>query len=81
MDGLDESSFRGGFILEKIIGPLSSGHLELRTTDPDDNPSVTFNYFANPRDLERCVKGVKTIERVIKTKAFSRFRCYTTIFL
>ncbi|XP_020084497.1 protein HOTHEAD-like isoform X3 [Ananas comosus] len=74
MDGLDESSFRGGFILEKIIGPLSSGHLELRTTDPDDNPSVTFNYFADPRDLERCVKGVKTIERVIKTKAFSRFR-------
>ena len=42
------TTIRGGVILEKIDGPLSSGHLELENTDPDDNPSVTFNFFKEP---------------------------------
>lgn len=68
------SSMRGGFILEKIMGPLSTGHLDLKNKNPDDNPSVTFNYFKEPEDLQRCVKGIETIEKVIQSKAFSRFR-------
>jgi choline dehydrogenase len=73
MSQLNESAFRGGFILEKIIGPLSTGHLELRNRNPDDNPSVTFNYFSNPEDLRRCVAGLSVIERVIQSKAFENF--------
>ncbi|KAJ8526866.1 hypothetical protein K7X08_029343 [Anisodus acutangulus] len=45
MSALDDAAFKGGFILEKIMGPLSTGHLVLRTRNPNDNPSVTFNYF------------------------------------
>ncbi|KAG9453193.1 hypothetical protein H6P81_006097 [Aristolochia fimbriata] len=71
---LDAAAFRGGFILEKIPGPLSTGHLELRTRNPNDNPSVTFNYFKDPRDLEACVEGVRVIEKVIESNAFSKFR-------
>lgn len=74
METQDEAAFRGGFILEKIMGPLSSGHLELRTRNPNDNPLVTFNYFQDPRDLERCVKGLSTVEKIIESKAFSPFR-------
>ncbi|KAF5460742.1 hypothetical protein F2P56_020589 [Juglans regia] len=74
MDKLDEAAFRGGFILEKITGPMSTGHLELQTLNPNDNPSVTFNYFKDPLDLQRCVQGLSTIERVIESKAFSKFR-------
>ncbi|RDY02376.1 Protein HOTHEAD, partial [Mucuna pruriens] len=74
MENLEQAAFRGGFILEKIMGPISSGHLELRTRNPNDNPSVTFNYFQDPRDLERCVKGLGTIEKIIESKAFSPFR-------
>ncbi|XP_052133811.1 protein HOTHEAD-like [Oryza glaberrima] len=70
---LDRRAFRGGFILEKILGPVSSGHVELRTTDPRANPSVTFNYFREAEDLERCVHGIETIERVIQSRAFSNF--------
>ncbi|XP_006652668.1 protein HOTHEAD-like [Oryza brachyantha] len=73
MSQLDDTAFRGGFILEKILGPLSTGHLELRNRNPDDNPSVTFNYFAHPEDLRRCVAGVAVIERVIQSKAFVNF--------
>nr|KYP56477.1 Protein HOTHEAD [Cajanus cajan] len=74
MNNLDEAAFRGGFILEKIMGPISRGHLELRSRDPNDNPLVTFNYFQDPRDLERCVKGLTTVEKIIESKAFSKFR-------
>ncbi|OIT34073.1 protein hothead [Nicotiana attenuata] len=70
----DKSTFRGGFILEKIMGPLSTGHLELRTRNPNDNPNVTFNYFKHPEDLRRCVHGIKVIERVIESKSFTKFR-------
>ncbi|KAK7829761.1 protein HOTHEAD [Quercus suber] len=71
---LDEAAFKGGFILEKVIGPLSTGHLEILTRNPNDNPSVTFNYFKEPLDLQRCVRGISTIEKIIESKAFSKFR-------
>lgn len=74
MDNLEEAAFRGGFILEKVMGPVSTGHLELRNRNPNDNPSVTFNYFKEPLDLERCVQGIRAIEKIIDSKPFSRFR-------
>ncbi|AES94124.2 glucose-methanol-choline (GMC) oxidoreductase family protein [Medicago truncatula] len=78
MESLDQEAFRGGFILEKILGPISTGHLELRNTDPNENPLVTFNYFQDPRDLERCIQGMNTIEKIIDSKAFSPFK-YTNM--
>ncbi|KAG5558488.1 hypothetical protein RHGRI_008432 [Rhododendron griersonianum] len=63
-----------GLILEKAAGPLSTGHLELLTRDPNDNPQVTFNYFQNPLDLERCVQGMRTIIEVIESAPLSSFR-------
>ncbi|KAL6127789.1 hypothetical protein ACLB2K_071151 [Fragaria x ananassa] len=67
-------TLRAGVILEKITGPLSRGHLELRNLDPDDTPFVTFNYFKEPEDLRRCIQGMRTIISVINSKAFSKFR-------
>ncbi|RWR80753.1 protein HOTHEAD-like protein [Cinnamomum micranthum f. kanehirae] len=63
-----------GMILEKTIGPVSTGSLKLRNRNPDDNPMVTFNYFKEPEDLQRCVNGMKIIEGVVSSKAFSNFR-------
>ncbi|KAG0492104.1 hypothetical protein HPP92_005502 [Vanilla planifolia] len=65
-------AFKGGFILEKIDGPLSRGHLQLVDTNVDSNPNVTFNYFSHPYDLQRCVYGIRTIERIVHTKRFAR---------
>ncbi|XP_077248618.1 protein HOTHEAD-like [Tasmannia lanceolata] len=74
MNSPNDASFRGGFILEKIVGPVSTGHLELKNTNPSDNPAVTFNYFKEPADLQRCVEGLITIQKVIESKAFTKFR-------
>ncbi|KAK7280011.1 hypothetical protein RJT34_25073 [Clitoria ternatea] len=67
-------TFNGGVIVDKVSGPRSRGHLELKTTNPNDNPSVTFNYFKDPEDLKICVEGMKTIIDLINSKALSRFR-------
>ncbi|KAJ1268347.1 hypothetical protein BS78_07G127900 [Paspalum vaginatum] len=68
---LPKEVFDGGFILEKIDGPLSTGSLVLVDTDIGSNPSVTFNYFQHPQDLSRCVYGIKTIEKILKTNHFT----------
>ncbi|KAJ4777316.1 Glucose-methanol-choline (GMC) oxidoreductase family protein [Rhynchospora pubera] len=73
MNSLEEYHFQGGFILEKTRGPLSTGFLKLNNRNIDENPSVTFNYFKEPDDLERCVRGIEAIERIIKSPGFSNF--------
>ncbi|KAJ8643384.1 hypothetical protein MRB53_005132 [Persea americana] len=68
---LPHEAFMGGFILEKITGPLSTGHISLITTNVDDNPSITFNYFSHPEDLRRCVHGMRIAERIAKSRPFA----------
>ncbi|XP_057952552.1 protein HOTHEAD-like [Malania oleifera] len=65
---------RGGIILEKVNGPLSSGHLRLLDRDPNTTPSVVFNYFQHPDDLRKCVEGMSTITKLVMSEAFSKFR-------
>ncbi|KAK9057985.1 hypothetical protein SSX86_022825 [Deinandra increscens subsp. villosa] len=63
----------GGFLIEKIKGPLSMGELKIENHNSSDNPSVTFNYFNEPEDLHKCVYGIKTVLKVVKSKAFSNY--------
>ena len=74
MNSLINGTFNGGIILEKIAGPISSGHLRLTSLNPNDNPTVRFNYFQEPQDLDRCVRGMETIIKVIESEPFSKFR-------
>ncbi|KAL1207930.1 Protein HOTHEAD [Cardamine amara subsp. amara] len=64
---------KAGVIIQKANGPLSSGHLKLKNTNPDDNPLVTFNYYQDPEDLSKCVEGLSTIIKVIESKGYSKY--------
>ncbi|XP_057978456.1 protein HOTHEAD [Malania oleifera] len=72
---LPHEVFMGGFILEKIATPISTGQLRLMNTNVDENPSVSFNYFKNPYDLQRCVDGIRMVEKVVRSKHFENFTC------
>ncbi|KAJ4910047.1 Glucose-methanol-choline (GMC) oxidoreductase family protein [Raphanus sativus] len=74
IDPLFNATTQAGVILQKVAGPISRGHLELRNTNPYDNPSVRFNYYQEPEDLNKCVEGITTIIKVINSKAFSKFK-------
>ncbi|KAL8090020.1 protein HOTHEAD-like [Apium graveolens] len=77
VDSYLASNLQVGILLEKVMGPASSGHLELKTLDAKDNPKVTFNYFKDPQDLHKCVKGMETVIQVVESKAVSKFRYRT----
>ncbi|GLU14328.1 hypothetical protein SLE2022_309040 [Rubroshorea leprosula] len=70
---LPYEAFKGGFILEKIASPISTGHLSLANANVDDNPSVTFNYFGHPLDLRRCVHGIRMIAKIIQSDHFTNY--------
>ncbi|CAN4100101.1 unnamed protein product [Withania somnifera] len=56
-----------------IATPLSTGHLSLTSTEIDDSPLVTFNYFSHPHDLKRCVDGIRIVEKIVKSKHFTNY--------
>ncbi|KAI3775111.1 hypothetical protein L1987_49679 [Smallanthus sonchifolius] len=70
---LPHEAFHGGFILEKIAYPKSKGQLVLNNTNADDNPIVTFNYFSHPRDLRQCVRGIRIVKKLVRSKPFLNF--------
>ncbi|GAB4842529.1 hypothetical protein Ancab_012503 [Ancistrocladus abbreviatus] len=72
-EDLPFEAFMGGFILEKIATPMSKGQLRLVNTNADDNPSVTFNYFSHPYDVQRCVDGIRTVEKIANSKHFTNY--------
>lgn len=63
----------GGVIFEKLAYPLSRGNLSLISKDPRDNPSVRYNYYSNPQDLQKCVQGVKVIGSICETNSMKNF--------
>ena len=62
-----------GVILEKVNGPRSRGYLRLNSTNARENPIVRFNYFEHPVDLQRYVKGIRTIQKVIMSRPLKQF--------
>ncbi|KAG8380095.1 hypothetical protein BUALT_Bualt07G0158000 [Buddleja alternifolia] len=73
---LPHEAFKGGFILEKIAKPLSKGEITLANTNIDDNPSITFNYFSHPADVAKCVKGIRMVEKLVRSKHFAEYTQY-----
>ncbi|BBG94253.1 Glucose-methanol-choline oxidoreductase family protein, partial [Prunus dulcis] len=60
-------------IAAKLASPESEGKLELNSTDPRENPSVTFNYLAKEKDWARCVKLGQLLERVVRSESIAFF--------
>ncbi|XP_060672704.1 (R)-mandelonitrile lyase 3 isoform X2 [Ziziphus jujuba] len=62
-------------IVEKFSGPLSSGSLQLvSSADVKVSPTVRFNYFEDPKDLARCVRGMRLVGDMLKTDAMERLK-------
>eukprot|EP01018_Ginkgo_biloba_P033124 Gb_00808 [translate_table: standard] len=60
-------------IVEKVASPLSTGDLGLRSLNPRDNPTVKFNYYSHPLDMQRCIQGVRLIAKLFESKTVMQF--------
>jgi choline dehydrogenase-like flavoprotein len=56
-----------------LLRPFSRGEIRLRSSNPLDAPSIRANYFADPRDLDVMLEGVKLARALAATKAFAGF--------
>lgn len=34
---------------------------------------MTFNYFSHPKDLQRCVDGIREVEKIVRSKHFTNY--------
>lgn len=66
-----------GNIFEKLASPLSRGEIRLSSRDPRDNPSVRYNYYSNPLDLQNCVQGARMIAKLLNTRSLRSY-AYST---
>ncbi|KAG6586204.1 (R)-mandelonitrile lyase 1, partial [Cucurbita argyrosperma subsp. sororia] len=54
---------------------LSKGSLHLNSsTDVKNNPIVRFNYYSNPNDLAQCVRGLRKVGDLLKTRMMEKIK-------
>jgi len=57
-----------------LLRPESRGYVALKTLDPRDHPIIQPNYFAEKKDREVMVEGIRISRDIINQKAFDEFR-------
>ncbi len=53
-----------------VLRPKSRGEVRLASADPLADPAIDPNYFSEPDDLDRTVKGAKIVHRIFESPAF-----------
>ncbi|XP_056164761.1 (R)-mandelonitrile lyase-like isoform X1 [Syzygium oleosum] len=57
----------------KYAFPASRGRLKLNSTDPRQNPAVTFNYLSKEEDMKACIEMAQLLQSVVRSQAVSVF--------
>ena len=56
------------------LRPRSTGSVELKSSNPNDKPLITFNYLKDPKDIKDLLNGVKKARELVAQKSFDQFR-------
>jgi choline dehydrogenase len=56
------------------LQPTSRGTVRLRSTEPEDAPSIAPNYLSTAEDREVAADAIRTTRRLMKQPALQRFR-------
>lgn len=56
-----------------LLNPTSVGSIELKSTNPDDNPSIDANYLDTEQDWQTILNGVKYQHNQVNSKAFKKY--------
>jgi len=61
-------------LIPTLIRPNSRGRITLRSSNPLDAPLIHANYFADPRDMQAVVEGLRIARAIGETNAFAKHR-------
>jgi choline dehydrogenase len=56
-----------------MVGAISTGQVRLRNADPRERAAVTFNYFAEPEDMDAMVTGIERAREAAASSPIARF--------
>src|SRR5262249_3113759 len=56
-----------------LIRPNSRGRITLRSSNPLDAPQIRVNYFADPRDIQAVIEGLRLARSIGEANAFTRY--------
>ncbi|MEM1144963.1 MAG: GMC family oxidoreductase N-terminal domain-containing protein [Pseudomonadota bacterium] len=73
-DGAGNPEGDGFTLLPGVVGTRSVGNLTLASSDPQDKPLINSNVYADERDLDVVVAGVKIAREIAHSAAFDEFR-------
>ena len=55
------------------LRPLSKGHLELNSSDPEEPPKIFANYLSNCTDLAPMIEGIKKVRKIFQSPSIQKF--------
>jgi len=56
------------------LRPESLGSIHIRSSDPNDQPSIRFNFLADPIDRAAMVEGFKIVRRIVEAPPMNDLR-------
>lgn len=57
-----------------LVRPQSKGFIRLRSSNPLDSPRIQANYFADARDLDLLVDGIKLTRKIAASRALATYK-------
>ena len=70
---MSEGSITSFLVLVGVLHPYSVGELRLNASHPLGPPVIDPRFLSDPRDVEVLLRGVRLLQRIIKSSAFSAF--------
>lgn len=72
--GIEDVASKSGYSIPLILmQPKSRGQLLLASADPHDAPVINPNYFSDPSDIERFIKGVRYTQKIAATTSLKDY--------
>ena len=56
-----------------LMRAYSRGYVELKSPDPEIQPSIKVNYLKDERDIQRMVEGIKIVRKLTKQPSFVEY--------
>lgn len=72
--GLETSKEHAFSFGPTLVRPRSAGSITLRSSSPLDSPHIHANYFADSRDLDLIVDGIKIARKIGNAPALAKYR-------
>ena len=72
----DGSSPEGGHGYQVHVGPMYSdatGHVKIKSKDPQEHPALLFNYLSTEQDRREWVEAVRVARKILETKAMDDY--------